>query len=161
MLALLLLLGGAAILVTRYWSADLQRAANVTGRQQYLAGVVSANASEMAGSERAAVLSAVLGEAGRSGEHRDRFAQAAGALTGALAALRQSAEDAQTRDQLAGLEQQAKLTMEAHQEQQQAMNAQQMDIALSVFAQKSQPRLEAIALQAEALVERSEQETGG
>jgi methyl-accepting chemotaxis protein len=154
MLALLLLLGAAALVVARNWSADLERAANVTGRQQYLAGLVNVSAAEMASSERAAVLAAVLGDKTHSESYREDFRKSAEVLQTSLGELRRVAEDQETRSLLDVLEQQMRQTLEAHEEQRQAMASQQMDAALSVFAQKAQPRLEEIARQASALLER-------
>jgi len=158
MLALVLLLGAGALLVSRDLGGELDRAVNVTGRQQYLAGVVNAGASEMASCERAGVLAAVLGDKARSEDFQRRFATAAGSLQKALAEMRRVAETEESRSLLEGLDQQASLVMQAHEEQRQAMANQQMDAALNIFAQKAQPRLEEIARQATAVVERQNQE---
>jgi methyl-accepting chemotaxis protein len=158
MLALGLLLGAGAVFVTRGLNQDLDRAVNVTGRQQYLAGVVNAGAAEMASCERAGVLASVLGDKAKSDEYQKRFATAADAMGKALAQLRRAGDDAASRAQLEGLEQQARLVLQAHEEQRQAMANQQMDQALNIFAQKAQPRLEEISKQASAVVERQNAE---
>ena len=62
MLGLVLLLGAGALLVTRDLSGDLEHAANVTARQQYLAGQVSADAAELTSLERGGVLAAMLAD---------------------------------------------------------------------------------------------------
>ncbi len=154
MLGLVLLLGGGALIVTRGLNRDLERAANITGRQQYLAGLVNGSASEMASCERAAVLAAVLGEKSRADEFQTRFGRSAETLQKSLAELRQLAETAESRSLLDVLDQQAALVLQAHAEQRQAMASQQMDAALSAFSQKAQPRLEEIARQAASFVER-------
>ena len=59
MLGLVLLLGVGGLLVSRDLSGDLERAANVTARQQYLAGQVSADAAELTSLERGSVLAAM------------------------------------------------------------------------------------------------------
>jgi methyl-accepting chemotaxis protein len=158
MIALGLLLGAGAVLVTRDLSLDLDRAVNVTGRQQYLAGVVNAGALEMANCERAGVLAAVLGDKARADDYQRRFAAAAESMQTTLAQLRRVADAAESRAQLEGLDQQARLVLQAHDEQRQAIANQQMDSALGIFAQKAQPRLEEIARQASAVVERQNAE---
>jgi methyl-accepting chemotaxis protein len=158
MLALGLLLGAGAIYVTRDLNQDLDRAVNVTGRQQYLAGVVNAGAAEMASCERAGVLAAVLGDKAKADDYLRRFSAAADNMEKALAQLRQAGDDPASRAQLEGIEQQAQLVMQAHEEQRQAMTNQQMDTALSTFTQKAQPRLEEISKQASAVVERQNAE---
>ena len=52
MLGLVLLLGVGGLLVSRDLSGDLEHAANVTARQQYLAGLVSADSAELTSLER-------------------------------------------------------------------------------------------------------------
>jgi methyl-accepting chemotaxis protein/methyl-accepting chemotaxis protein-1 (serine sensor receptor) len=158
MLALVLVLGLCALLVTRELNGDLDRAVNVTGRQQYLAGMVNAEASEMASCERAGVLTAVLGDKPRAEEYQRRFQAAADALQKALAELRRVGDARDGREMLEGLDQQAALVMQAHDEQRQAMANQRMDAALSAFSQKAQPRLEEISRQATAVVERQNRE---
>ena len=158
MLALVVVVGLCALVVTRELSGDLDRAVNVTGRQQYLAGMVNAGASEMASCERAGVLAAVLGDKSRVADSQQRFRAAADALQKALAELRRVGDARDDRSLLDGLDQQAALVMQAHDEEQQAMANQQMDAALADFSRKAQPRLEEIAKQASAVVERQNRE---
>ena len=56
MLGLVLLLSAAALVALRNLNDDLDRAAKVTARKQYLAGGVNAGASEMASLARGSVL---------------------------------------------------------------------------------------------------------
>ena len=154
----MLALGACALFVTRDLSDDLDRAVNVTGRRQYLAGMVSAEASEMASCERAGVLAAVLADKPREEDSKRRFSAAADGMGKALAALRRTADSQDDRGMLDGLDQQAALVMQAHDEEQQAMASQKMDVALSAFSQKAQPRLEEISRQASAVVERQNRE---
>jgi methyl-accepting chemotaxis protein/methyl-accepting chemotaxis protein-1 (serine sensor receptor) len=158
MLGLVLVLGLCGFVVTRELSGDLDRAVNVTGRQQYLAGMVNAEASEMASQERAGVLAAVLGDQARTEDSQQRFRAAADALQKALAELRRVADGQDSRGLLEGLDQQAALVMQAHDEERQAMANKQMDAALAAFSQKAQPRLEEISKQATAVVERQNRE---
>jgi methyl-accepting chemotaxis protein/methyl-accepting chemotaxis protein-1 (serine sensor receptor) len=158
MLALVVVVGICALVVTRELSGDLDRAVNVTGRQQYLAGMVNAGASEMASCERAGVLAAVLGDKAHTEDSQQRFRAAADALQKALAELRRVGDAQDSRSLLDGLDQQTALVMQAHEEERQAMANQQMDAALSDFSQKAQPRLEEISKQASAVVERQNRE---
>ena len=158
MLALVVVVGVCALVVTRELSSDLDRAVNVTGHQQYLAGMVNSEASEMASCERAGVLAAVLGDKARAADSQQRFRGASDALQKALAELRRVGDAQDDRSLLDGLDQQAALVMQAHDEEQQAMANQQMDAALSDFSQKAQPRLEEISKQASAVVERQNRE---
>src|SRR5947209_13446059 len=84
MLALLLVLSGATMVVTRGLSQDLDRAANVTARRQYLAGAVRAATAEMTGMERGGVLDAVLGNTGRADQSLQAFRKRAGDLEQAI-----------------------------------------------------------------------------
>jgi len=62
-----------ALLVTRDLSGDLERAANVTARQQYLAGQVSADAAELTSLERGSVLAAMLVDAAHQQAYQQEF----------------------------------------------------------------------------------------
>ncbi len=78
MLCLVLLLGAAALMVTRDMSRDLERAATVTARQQYLAGEVNAATSELTSLERGGVLAAMLGDKAHVDDYHRRFGTQAG-----------------------------------------------------------------------------------
>jgi methyl-accepting chemotaxis protein len=152
MLGLVVLLGSGALLVTRDLNHDLDRAANVTARQQYLAGEVRAATTEMASLERGAVLAAMLGETS-NGEDDRKFRARAEALRKALSELGKLAEAGAASDRVRALDQQVVLVLQAHQELSQNVVNQQMDTGLVIFAQKVAPRLEEIGKQASALVE--------
>ena len=154
MLGLVLLLGGGGLILTRDLAGDLERAANVTARQQYLAGQVHSNASELASLERAIVLAALLADAAHQQSYLRDFQQQAGTLRQAIAELRKSNDGREAVQQLRGLEQQALLVTQAHEELGRAMANQQMDAALVIFSQKVQPGLEEIRRQADSLVDR-------
>ena len=150
---LLVLLAGACLLITQSLNADLDRAANVTARRQYLAGAVDTTASEMAGIERGSMLAAILGDKARADQLQQDFRGKAEVMRKALAELHiLSASDASAM-LLKTLDQQASLVSAAQQELARALSNQQMDAALSMFSQKVQPSLEEIARQASALVE--------
>jgi methyl-accepting chemotaxis protein/methyl-accepting chemotaxis protein-1 (serine sensor receptor) len=153
MLGLVLLLGAATILVTQGLKDDLERATAVTARQQYLAGLANAAASEMASCERGNVLSAILSDKSKIEEYNRRFQVAAETLQKALADLRKLAETQESQRLLASLDRQAGVIVEGHEELRRAMAAQQMDVAVSVFSQKVQPTLEETGRQASAFVE--------
>ena len=73
MLGLVLLLGAGGLLVTRDLSGDLERAANVTARQQYLAGQVSADSAELTSLERGTVLAAMVADAAHLQAYQQAF----------------------------------------------------------------------------------------
>uniref|UniRef100_Q021K0 Methyl-accepting chemotaxis sensory transducer n=1 Tax=Solibacter usitatus (strain Ellin6076) TaxID=234267 RepID=Q021K0_SOLUE len=154
MLGLVLLLSAAALLVTRDLGGELDRAANVTARQQYLAGLVSAGAAELANLERGTVLAAMLGDKARADEYQQRFRSHAEGVQKALANLGKMAESREESARLQTLGQQAALVAQAHEEMRQAMANQQMDAGMAIFAQKLQPQLEEIGRQALELVDR-------
>jgi len=152
MLALILLMSAAALVITRDLSGDLDRAANVTARSQFLAGEVDTKASDMIGMERAVVLSSVLGD-GHAAQYQQSFDATAASLQRALADLHKTASTQEAVTLLKTLDQQALLVLQAHEELRRAMSNGQMDAALSIFAQKVAPSLEQIGRQASSLVE--------
>jgi len=87
MLGLVLLLGLGALLVTRDLTGDLDHAANVTARQQYLAGEVNAATSELTSLERGSVLAAMLGDRPHVDEYQQRFRGKSDALRKVLSEL--------------------------------------------------------------------------
>ena len=153
MLALMLLLSGVALLVTRGLSGDLDHAVNVTARQQYLAGDVNAATSELTSLERGSVLAAILADKSHLEDDQQHFAARGEGLQKALADLKKIAETREAGARTQTLDQQVSLVLQAHEELRQAIANQQMDSALIIFAQKVQPRLEEIGKQASALVE--------
>src|ERR1017187_9698619 len=154
MLGLVLLMGAGLLLVTRELSGDLERAANVTARQQYLAGQVSAGAAELTSLERGTVLAAMLADAAHQQAYQQAFSQHAEDLRKSLSELRRTADAGEATARLQSLEQQAAAVAQAHEELRQAMAGQQMDAALVIFAQKVQPSLEEIVRQSVTLVEK-------
>ena len=75
MLGLVLLLSAAALVALRNLNDDLDRAAKVTARKQYLAGGVNAGASEMASLARGSVLASVVGDKAHSDAYQEQFRQ--------------------------------------------------------------------------------------
>jgi methyl-accepting chemotaxis protein len=153
MLGLVLLLSAAALLVTRDLSGELDRAANVTARQQYLAGLVSAGAAELTSLERGSVLAAMIGDKTRADDYQRQFRSRSDGLQAALADLRKMAGSRERAARLETVDQQAASVLQAHEEMRQAMANQQMDVGMTIFTQKVQPRLEEIGHQATELVE--------
>lgn len=152
MIVLLLVLSGCALVAITELNGDLERAANVTARQQYLAGDVNSAAWQMTSIERGSVLAAVLGDKAQNEKSQQQFAEPAARLQKGLADLSRIAETQQAGILLRTLEQQAASGLEAHEELHRAMASQQLDAALVIFAQKVQPRLEQIGQGASALV---------
>jgi methyl-accepting chemotaxis protein len=158
MLGLVLLLGVGGLLTSRDLSGDLERAANVTARHQYLAGQVSAAAAELTSLERGSVLAAMLADAAHLQAYQQAFTQHADNLRKCLSELRKTADTREASARLQSLEQQAAAVTQAHEELRQAMDKQQMDAAMVIFAQKVQPSLEEIGRQAVSLVEQQNSE---
>ena len=154
MLGLVLLLSAAALVVTRDLGGELDRAANVTARQQFLAGLVSAGAAELTSLERGTVLAAMLGDSARANDYQQQFRARAEGVQKALSDLSKMAETREEAARLQTLDQQAATVAQAHEEMRQAMANQQLDAGLAIFAQKVQPQLEEIGRQAVSLVER-------
>jgi len=153
MLGLVLLLGAGGLFFTRDLAGELERAASVTARHQFLAGQVSAGAAELTSLERGSVLAAMLVDNVHQQSYQQAFLQQAENLRKSLTELRKTASARETAARLLSLEQQAALVGQAHEELRQAMANQQMDHALVIFAQKVQPSLEEIGRQAVSLVD--------
>jgi methyl-accepting chemotaxis protein/methyl-accepting chemotaxis protein-1 (serine sensor receptor) len=158
MLALVLVLSAGALLVTRSLNRDLDRAAKVTARKQYLAGVVDASTSALTSLERGNVMAAMLGDKEHSASYERGFRERAVSLQQALASLRATADSTETSGLVATLTQQAGLVGQAHAELSQAMANQQMDAAMTIFSEKVLPRLEEIGRRANELVEQENRE---
>ena len=154
MLTLIVVLSATALMVTRSLDHDLDRAANVTARQQYLAGDVNAATAELSSLERGAVLSAMLGDNAHASEYQEKFVARAASLTSNIAALLKIADSPQNQSMLQALKRQAGEVQQSGEELRRAMSNQQMDAALGIFAQKVLPGLETIGQQAVALVQR-------
>ena len=153
MLSLVLLLGAGALLITRDLCRDLDYAANITARQEYLSGEVSAATAEMTSLERGAVLAAMLGESQHVQEYQQSFSKRADGLRKALADLGKLTESPDASRRIHALEQQAGLVSQAHEELRQLIANLQMDAGLAIFAQKVLPQLGEIGRQAASLVE--------
>jgi methyl-accepting chemotaxis protein len=158
MLGLVLLLSVSAMVSLRNLNDELDRAAKVTARKQYLAGGVNAAALEMASLERASVLAAVVGDKAASDNYQAQFREPQNRIQSALAELRRMTGKSESGSSLERVEQQAGLVVQAQEELRQAMANQQLDSALSIFGQKLQPRLAGIAREASGLVDEQNRE---
>ncbi|HEY7387033.1 MAG TPA: methyl-accepting chemotaxis protein, partial [Bryobacteraceae bacterium] len=152
MLALLSLLGIVASVVVRDLNADLDRAANVTARQQYLAGEINAAARGLANAARGSVLSAVLGNQPQSQQNLARFRTLYGELDQAIADLAKLKDSGQDAAMLERLKQQSAGIREAGEDMSGDLASQHMDQALKTFGEKMEPRLAEIGDQASSLV---------
>lgn len=153
MMALVFVLSGAALMVIGELNDDLERAANVTARQQYLAGEVHGAAAEMTSLERGSVLAVMLGDKAHGDAYQQQFLEPQKRLHAVIVELRKLAETREAVSLLETLDQQASRVSQAHDELRQAMANQQMDAALGIFGQKVQPRLEEIGRAASSLVD--------
>src|SRR4051812_35685567 len=158
MLGLVLVLSGAALVALRNLNDDLDRAANVTARKQYLAGGVNASASEMASLARGSVLASVVGDKAHSDSYLQQFVAPQEQLRKAIAELGRLSGAQDNGGLLERIDQQAGLVRQAYEELRHAMANQQLDAALIIFNQKLQPRLEGIAREASSLVDRQSRE---
>ncbi|HEY2013251.1 MAG TPA: methyl-accepting chemotaxis protein [Bryobacteraceae bacterium] len=157
MIALIFVLSGAALMVIGDLNQDLEHAANVTARKQYLAGQVHAAAFDMTSLERGSVLAVMLGDKAHSEAYQQQFQKPQAELQAAIADLHKLSENQEAESLLQAIDQQAALVGQAHDELRRTMANQQMDVALNIFAQKVQPRLEEIGRAASTLVEQQNQ----
>jgi methyl-accepting chemotaxis protein len=153
MLALVLMSGAAGLWVVHDFKDDLDRAANVTARRQYLAGEVSSAASEMTGMARGGMLAAVVGDQEHLAAYQRQFGGPEGRLQKALGELSRMGGTQEAEALLRRLDQQASLAVQGQQELLSAMANQRLDAALVIFSQKLQPQLEQIGLGASNLVD--------
>jgi methyl-accepting chemotaxis protein len=152
MVGLVVLSSGSSLWVVTELGGDLTHAVNVTARKQFLAGDVSATTSEIAGLERGAALTAVLGDGAAVAASQRKTAEAFRRLNRSLSDLLVLAEGTSVAAMVKTLQQQAVAVEQADGEMVRAVEQQQLDAALAAFSAKVQPRLEEIGLQATALV---------
>jgi methyl-accepting chemotaxis protein/methyl-accepting chemotaxis protein-1 (serine sensor receptor) len=153
MVALALVMSVGALLEMRDLNIDLDRAANITARKQYLAGVVNSAALSMTGFERGSVISTILGDKPAAEEYQSKFEAVSAALQEGLKGLHRIAESGETEALLQRIDRQSAAVREGHEEFRRGIANQQMDTALVVFSQKLQPQLEEIGRQSASLVQ--------
>src|SRR5262249_10281010 len=145
-----------AMLAMRDLNNEVEYAARITARKQYLAGRVNAAAAEMSGLERAAVLAAVLGDRTQSELYQTQFRASQVEIKKALDELRPISEA-----QAEGLENLDRMTaaaLGAHGELRRLGANQQLDAALAVFGRLIQPQLDQIGQESSAFVEQQNRE---
>jgi methyl-accepting chemotaxis protein len=158
MLGLVLVISVVALLVIRDLNRDLDRAANLTARKQYLAGQISRSTAEMAALESAAVLGAVVGDKARSEQSLAGFQARQSMLTADLGELLRMVSGDDTAGIVQRLSQKGQHAGQAHAELRQAMSNQQMDAALTIFSQKVQPLLDEIGAEGSSLLDQQNRE---
>jgi methyl-accepting chemotaxis protein len=158
MLGLQLVCNVASFVVIRSSQADLDRSINLTGRQRYLASQVNAASFQMMSLERGSVLAAVVGDRTHSDAYQQEFQKPQQQLRNSLLELEKLSDSANSTALLRRLSADAAAAAQSQEELQQAMDKQQMDAALAIFAQKVQPSLEEIARQANNLVQHENSE---
>ncbi len=156
-LGVALLSSAGAILSIRDLNRELERAAKVTARKQYLAGGANAAAAEMSSLERAGVLAAVLGDKSQCDLYQAQFRTSQLRLKKALEELQQISE-IQAAARLENLERQAAAVLDAHEELRRLGANQQLDAALAVFGRRLQPQLDQIAQESSTFVEQQNAE---
>jgi methyl-accepting chemotaxis protein len=158
MLGLVLVLDTVALLSIRGLNADLERATNVTGRRQYLAGVVKAAAFEMNSMARASMLAAVVGDRVHADGYQQQFAAPQRALLGGVQELGRLAGGRESDSLLQRLAAETAAVQQGQEELRQAIAGEKLDAALAIFGQKLQPRLDGIAAEASSLVDQQNRE---
>ncbi|HUB78200.1 MAG TPA: methyl-accepting chemotaxis protein [Bryobacteraceae bacterium] len=158
MLALVLLTGGGALVVTRDLNNDLNRAASVIAREQYLAGEVSAGTSAMAKCEQGTVLAEMLSNKERSRQYQEEFQTHADNLHKSLNELVQLTKGGEAETTVKSLDQQTSLVLQAHMSLSQAVATDKMDQALDIFNGKVLPRVDEIDKAATSLVDQENRE---
>ncbi|MBV8904767.1 MAG: MCP four helix bundle domain-containing protein, partial [Acidobacteriia bacterium] len=152
MLALLVVLSVTASVVVRGLNRDLDRAANITARQQYVSGQINADVLGLANSARGGVLSAVLGNQPQSQEHLAHLKALSAELEQAVAELDKLTDVTQDGSLLQTLKRQAAGVREFSNEMTRELSSQHMDVALKIFGEKMEPQLAEIGQQASSLV---------
>ncbi|HEX3742379.1 MAG TPA: methyl-accepting chemotaxis protein [Bryobacteraceae bacterium] len=153
MLALVLLTSGGALVVTQSLNNDLNRAANVTARKQYLAGEVSAAASEMANCEQGTVLSDMLSDKAHSVQYQQEFRARAASSKKALEELSKLAQGGEADATVKELSRETSLLLQGHEELARSVADDKIDAALQIFSEKILPRMDEIGKAAKSLVE--------
>ena len=154
MLGLVVVISVVGTLVVGDLNADLNRAANLTARAQYLAGRVSRETAQMGALESTGVLSAVLADKAHSDQSLGAFQQRQESLVAALDELLKMSDRSQTAALIRALAEETRQAARGHQELRQAMANQQMDAALGIFSQKVQPLLDQVGREGGSLVEK-------
>src|SRR4051794_11465552 len=95
MLGLVLLLGAGGMYLTRDLAGELDHAANVTARHQFLAGQVNSGAAELTSLARGSVLAAMLADTAHQQSYLEAFRQQAEKLRRSLAELRKTTDGGQ------------------------------------------------------------------
>jgi methyl-accepting chemotaxis protein len=153
MLGLGLVISAVSLLVIQSLNKELDRAANVTAREQYQAGHVSTATAQMDALESSGVLAAVLSDKARSEQLLQAFQDREKYLTAALDELLKTADSVEGANLIRTLSRETQQASQANAELRQAMTNQQMDAALAIFSQKLQPLLEQIGKEGTSLVE--------
>jgi len=158
MLALVVLLSASALMITNDLGNDLEQAARVTARKQFLAGTISADTAGITALERGIMLAAVLGDEAKVDEYQQNFSVPASRLQKSLSELQVLASSGEAASTLRALQAEVNNVLQAHEELRQQLNSQQLDRAIAGFGQKVLPALEGIGRSASALVEQQNRE---
>ena len=158
MLGLVLALDTAALVAIRNLNADLERATQVTGRRQYLAGGIKAAAFDMNSLARASMLAAVVGDRVHADAYQQQFGAPQRALLGGVEELRRLAGKGESDVLLQRLTTESAEVEQGQAELRAAIAGEKLDAALTIFGQNLQPRLDGIAAEAASLVDRQNRE---
>jgi methyl-accepting chemotaxis protein/methyl-accepting chemotaxis protein-1 (serine sensor receptor) len=158
MLGLMLLISGAALVVIGSLGNDLEHAAKVIARGQYLAGKVGGATAAMANSEHAATLAAVLGKKEEVSAHAKQFREQAGILSSSLTEALSLTKNPEIATALKALQSDSVATTQAHEELEAAINGGRLDAALEIFASRIENRLEQSRTKAASLAKMADRE---
>lgn len=153
MLGLVLLISGASLAIIGGLSDDLERAAKVIAREQYLAGQVAGSASEMANAESGAVLSSVIGKQDQTENHLNNFLKRSRVLASSLDEALAISTHPETAAIIQALKRDASVAIQSHEELRSALSGQRMDAGMEIFAVRIEPQLAKIVTSAASLVE--------
>ena len=131
---------------------EMSGAVNGTARRQYLASVIGAATSEMAGVERGIALSSILQQAGKVEAYKRQYQAAAAQLEKAVTDYRALAGP-DSRAGIDSLAAKADSLQQAHRELISLLSAQQMDAALKAFDERVLPRVVDVSAAGASLVE--------
>jgi methyl-accepting chemotaxis protein/methyl-accepting chemotaxis protein-1 (serine sensor receptor) len=158
MLGLVLVISSASLAIIASLNGDLEKAAKVIARQQYLAGQVATSAAEMANAERAAVLASVIGELDKTQAQLSAFQARSTVLMRSLDEAMAISANQETRSLIEALRSDASTAIRAHEELRAAVAGQRMDAALEIFKTRIDSQLTQVGAKAASLVENTNRE---
>ncbi|HWC00115.1 MAG TPA: methyl-accepting chemotaxis protein, partial [Bryobacteraceae bacterium] len=147
-MALMLAIGGGAVLGIGQLQSALDDVVNVAARRTLLANRIVAEAANMVGQERGIVLRSVLQQTAAVENHKQEFRQSSSKVEEALAQLQPLMEGG-AQQRVDTLKAQLRALVSAHEEMLDALNRQQFDVVQKTSEEKVMPRALEISAGAE------------